>query len=755
VAAQDLIISRRGQSAPASFYDPDSPEASGPDGATILLGVLRKRWLLLLCVAAVSAVLAVICVMQLGRTSATITSSLIFTGLPDTSHQSSFDPLGPATGAEMIKSAQVLEQVVSKKGLGITAASLENAIASDIGRSSALLNLTLNWEDAAEGIDILNTLTETFIKKMADQRQEIQKKHLQYLENSELQARNKVVDLRERLAGLRKQQQQQLDKGGQSADKYRTQLALIDNTTISIQTATAEQATVAEQIKEIEKRIAERTAKQQELEKNLQNAFLSETSTVLKAARETARPGSSSARRIGETIAKITTFNNTEKLSDDVSRWVKSLLKILEDPSSGIAEAELNSLKESFELISRKGETDLNQNLVERRRFEAQLDDLKLKTIHIASQVAMLTKRKADYEKAAEKLKEEITGVSATQLDEVDAELSKAEKVNDAVTIERESLDQLVKSQLMEWTVSVPASMETTKIGSNSAKLFVVVFALCGLVLSAPLLVAEWRAQTGTPQVQFARSLRVPVLAERVLEDFSPQQRGRKVEERLTAEQTEALRMLTLRIQQSCHRSGSVVLFSSLDSRFSAAPLMATVAECLAEREERVLLVDAVSPNRALTPVVNVLPGSNGAPAGANGKPKQPNIPAVAHSEKDAKSAVGLSEYLAEECEDVSDLIRPTSCPGVDLIASGRNEFPREAMASSCLTELLNTCRRNYTMVLVHGPAVDCPADLQMLTARADGVVLAATQSIGSDNRARNFVQELLDLGAPIIGIAT
>jgi Mrp family chromosome partitioning ATPase len=474
---------------------------------------------------------------------------------------------------------------------------------------------------------------------------------------------------------------------------------------------------------------------------------------VLKAARDTARPGSSSARRIGETIAKITTFNNTEKLSDDVSRWVNSLLKILEDPSSGIAESELNSLKESFELISRKGETDLNQNLVERRRFETQLDDMKLKMIQIASQIAMLTKRKADYEKAAEKLKEEITGVSATQLDEVEAELSKAEKVNDAVTIERESLDQLVKSQLMEWTVSVPASMETTKIGSNSAKLFVVVFALCGLVLSAPLMVAEWRAQTGTPQVQFARSLRVPVLAERVLEDFSPQQRGRKAEERLTGEQTEALRMLTLRIQQSCHRPGSVVLFSSLDSRFSAAPLMATVAECLAEREERVLLVDAVSPDRALTPVVNVLPGSNGAPAAANGKPKQPNLPTVAPSEKDAKPVVGLSEYLAEECEDVSDLIRPTSCPGVDLIASGRNEFPREAMASSCLTELLNTCRRNYTMVLVHGPAVDSAADLQMLTARSDGVVLAATRHIGKEPRAREFVQDLLELGAPIIGL--
>src|SRR5205807_4064562 len=103
----------------------------------------------------------------------------------------------------------------------------------------------------------------------------------------------------------------------------------------------------------------------------------------------------------------------------------------------------------------------------------------------------------------------------------------------------------------------------------------------------------------------------------------------------------------------------------------------------------------------------------------------------------DSSSSItpGLSEYLAEECEDVGDLIRPTGCPGVDLISSGRIGFAREAMASSCLTQLLTTCRKNYTMVLVHGPAVDSTADLQMLTARADGIVLTATKSVGKDAR--------------------
>jgi hypothetical protein len=255
--------------------------------------------------------------------------------------------------------------------------------------------------------------------------------------------------------------------------------------------------------------------------------------------------------------------------------------------------------------------------------------------------------------------------------------------------------------------------------------------------------------------VQLARSLRVPVLAERILEHFSPEQRKTKVAA-LETDQTEVVRMLTLRIQQSCHRPGSVVLFSSLDAKFSTVPLMLTVAECLAEREERVLLIDAVCPQRALVPVRNVL--SSETPAAPRQSPKtviaaaQPV--AIHENQKGANDfAFGLSEYLSDECDDIGDLVQPTGCPGVDLIPSGRRSFSREAMASSCLTELLNACRKNYTMVLVHGPAADCAADMQMLTARADGIVLATTKESAKDPRARDVVQDLLDVGAPLIGL--
>jgi Mrp family chromosome partitioning ATPase len=217
--------------------------------------------------------------------------------------------------------------------------------------------------------------------------------------------------------------------------------------------------------------------------------------------------------------------------------------------------------------------------------------------------------------------------------------------------------------------------------------------------------------------------------------------------------QLESMRMLTLRIQQTCHRSGSVVLFSSLDPTTSAAPTIASVAECLADREERVLLVDAVSPDRSLTPILNLFASGNAAaePAGRIAvatEGTQSHVPVAP-----VGNPPGLGEYFLNECKATSDLIRPTNCPGVDLIASGSTAFHREALASSALTELLNTCRQKYTMILVHGPAATWAADLQMLAARADGVVLAASKRVGRDPQVREIVEDLMNLGAPIVGV--
>lgn len=121
LAAQDLIISRRNPGASSSYLDsdPSSGDPSGPDGAAVLFSTLRNRWLLLVVIAVVSGGLASLAAWQFSRKTAVVKAAIIYTGLPNASANNSFDPLGAATGAEMVTEVKVLKQLCDRRGLEI------------------------------------------------------------------------------------------------------------------------------------------------------------------------------------------------------------------------------------------------------------------------------------------------------------------------------------------------------------------------------------------------------------------------------------------------------------------------------------------------------------------------------------------------------------------------------------------------------------------------------------------------------------
>jgi Mrp family chromosome partitioning ATPase len=205
--------------------------------------------------------------------------------------------------------------------------------------------------------------------------------------------------------------------------------------------------------------------------------------------------------------------------------------------------------------------------------------------------------------------------------------------------------------------------------------------------------------------------------------------------------------MLALRIQQSAPDGGSMIMFSSIDEAGSAAELTAATAECLAQRMERVLVIDATAPNLSSQRLTKLL-----APSEASDKVHRFNGDFWVNGDENFP---GLAELFHGECTRYDDLIRTSSIAGVDVVTSGIQNFPREAMASRSLTEFMDACRLRYSHILVHGPALVQKADAQMLAARADGIVLTASKRIARDIRARSALVELIELGAPLIGIVT
>lgn len=465
-----------------------------------------------------------------------------------------------------------------------------------MGRSSSLINLSISWGDTDEAIEILNELTAVFIEEMTTQRKAILVQNLQHLEMTLLQAKASVDEARGQLNDLETKQREQLNKGGLTSDQYKTMLSQAAAAKQRVEEKQSDQATKIAQIKQVKITLAAIVTKQRELEERVKGDLLNQARAVLTKARDAYAAGSPGTQQINQTIGAITQLVQSPKSPKEFAQWQQKLVEILQNTSNGLSDSSRKTLTDAFLSIQKDHDSEFKEADTQRHRQEDKLDEMKLGMIQVEQQIVTNKAQQESYEQQAKALGEQITGISANQLDETKHLLEEAEKQQDSLKVQRDTIQQLSVSRLREWTVTVPASLATATIDSNKAKVFVLVFGVCCFGLSAPLFVAEWHAQSGSPQVQMARSLRVPVLAERILEHFSPHARTSEPAAGLTADYTEVLRMLTLRIQQSCHRPGSVILFSSLDAKFSASPLMATVAECLAEREERVLLIDAVCP---------------------------------------------------------------------------------------------------------------------------------------------------------------
>jgi Mrp family chromosome partitioning ATPase len=183
---------------------------------------------------------------------------------------------------------------------------------------------------------------------------------------------------------------------------------------------------------------------------------------------------------------------------------------------------------------------------------------------------------------------------------------------------------------------------------------------------------------------------------------------------------------------------GKVVLFSGLHHDESSLPLLWQIGACLAERGERVLIVDTTH-----STVLTQFMGNE--KDASNGSPSETIIDAT------LKRKTGLAEYLVGGHENWTELVMRTGAAGVDLIARGPDSFSGEAMASARLTRLLKNCRHEYTMTLIAAPSTKQLVDVEMLAARVDGLVLTVTDKSlhGNGDKA---IDELLELGAPILG---
>ena len=557
----------------------------------------------------VSGGLATLAAWQFGKETAVIKAAIIYTGLPNSGANSAFDPLGAATGAEMVTSVKVLSQLCARRGLEMPPSRMAELITTNVGRSSSLINLSLIWRDVDDGIAMLNELTSIFIEEMASQRKAILQQHLQHLDIALVQAKGRVDEARSQLAGLQSQQRQQLDKGGLSNDKYRSAMQSLETTKAKVADKFTELQGTEEQIAQLDGNIDEFDKKQQSVADGVKKDLLHEAEAVLTKAHSEYRPSSDGARQINDTIAAIKKLVQSPDSPKDIRKVAEAARRNTPKQYQRINGRRRKKLDEAFAHIQKQheGEFNCDRRTTSQSRGPAQPNAAVVDS-HSGSSLRASKHRKSILQTQADKLGEQITGISATQLDEAEHQLQEAEKQQDNLADQSNTLAAVVgdsNSRMVRHRSRIDGHGSSRFQPAQAVHPGLRRVLLCVDGAAVRFRMARSKRLAAGAVGSFAARARAGRTNPRTFLARTAKEQARQAP--WAADQTEIVRMLTLRIQQTCHRPGSVVLFSSLDSSFSTVPLMVTVAECLAEREERVLIIDAVCPRRALIPVFNVL----------------------------------------------------------------------------------------------------------------------------------------------------
>ncbi len=692
----------------------------------LVKSTLRKRWWMLLLCAMVSGGVAAFVGSRFQTQSFEIEGKLEYKGLPEMTKTNAWTPEAVETHSELLQSPTYLTTVIEKRNLGaeLDVMGLQNALKVEADSRSKIITLILSWDDLPKGIEVLNDLMRMYIDRVVEDRRLTASEHVKHAEEelfraeaNEDNARKLHSNFKEKM-GMTPFEQQQIPE---TLRQYTTALNAAQIMITDLQT----------RIKETE---ASRVLQTNELKKKILEAKIS----VVKSHIGRYESGSQPYDQLEGVLAELNALAGKAAKVDNILAWreaVDAVGKNLISFSGWMSQYIPKDLEDEAAQIDR----------VTQDGERAQLD-LKSHLAQIKELTGKIDETKKQLESANNAMRPQVE-----ELRTLEDEMNSATAYKQQVKMQLQALRQIKASPVKEFSVAAPASWNGTA-KSTFKKIFAGVFIAMCLVLSAPVFAGEYYFSRESPADETARLFGLPLLSRGT---FSSRL-GRKKTGELTLSKLpgdngeDSLRLLALRIQQSLRRPGAVIVFSPLEHEESPISLICKLAVCFAEREELVLVVDAGATLAESRSVLAAL--FQGTPHRTpEGAPLDPTL--GDDSAGSRMATFGVSDFLCHEELEMGDLILHTKFPRVDCIHGGVCAPPREGLASRRMSELLDQSRGRYSMILVAGPSTKSQTDVQLLAARADGMLFTVSPNTPISSRGHEVIQDLIDLDAPVMGL--
>jgi Mrp family chromosome partitioning ATPase len=690
----------------------------------LIKATLRKRWWLLGICALVALGPAYFVGHQFATESYHIKGEVEYHGLPEMARSAAYTMEPVEAHAELIQSPAFLLTVIEKRNVAheLDVLGLTNSLDVTADGKSKMITLTLTTNDLSKGTDLLNDLMDMYVQRAVEDRRARATDHARHAEEelfraeaNEENCRKLLRNYNEKMVGTEFEQSQIPD----TLHQYTT----------AFNAAVLAQTTFKTQIQEYN---ASRIAEVKELNRKMIEAKLSGVKSHLDKYDSGSQPYAQLSRVSGELEALAKTSANYDspiKFKELIDAVGKNLTAF-------------SWLNQYITPDMSDQSTQIDKITEEGKRAEL---GLKTRTDEVADLKVKIEETKKKLEAANNAIRPQIEERKAF-LDDLNGATANKQLVRSQL----QALRQIKASPVKELSIVCKATWDG-KPTTTFKKLFALAFIGVSLVLAAPVFGAEYYLGRESAADETARRFGLPLLSRGALSSrLNRRKTGEFSLARTNDDGEDSLRLLALRIQQSLRRPGAVIVFSPLEHEESPISLICKLAVCFAEREELVLIVDAGGTLAESRSVLKSL--FQGTPHRTpEGQPLDPTL--VDGAAETQMATFGISDYLCNEDLEIGDLVLHTKFTRVDCIHGGVCPPPREGLASRRITDLLELSRGRYSMILVAGPSTKNQTDVQLLAARADGMLFTVSPNSPISNRGHEVIQDLLDLDAPVMGL--
>ncbi len=686
-----------------------------------LLRFMQRRWRYLAIVLVASAGLAFLWSKDRETTVWTFTSSLLYrpnhVGAP---HYQSPDV---HTIVSLLKNGETLRALNKTFDPPLPLKTLANSIRTEIPMGSTVINVKMEGNHPQRTESLLNGLLTTFIER-------VQASRKQAMQEIVADLRRQLARHEQELAAAKLAQHDFVQREGiidvdREIDRLRQELAALE---LQAEPDRAIVPAIVDDGSALKRQLL------RELINDEKEAIQAKSQLELKRAE----------------LERVKSLHQRRYVSDAELQRVETELNALSAIESGV-------VQRHRERLTKLNEANLEQQPVAAVPGEGQAANRKRIAEMIAERSVKIARLTAVREQAADQASRVQSALNETQ--RVSATLANFEQLRDIAT--------------SDLTIVQAATPDFDPTRSNAKKLFVLALASLAAVMTLPLVAFDWVTLRQASSVIWSERFGIPLLARGLLPLKSKASVPRATTYR------DSLRRLALRVQQSASAQGAVVLWSSFNPRKLPVETLLSVADCLAQRGERVVIVDTnEDPEMARvlrSQVVERQPLEVPCSQLSEVEPSQFESTRIASSDGGVAVAVerqvlgavkpaqvephaplalyGLSDYIALPWCAVDSVVHPTAVAGVEVLPQGTGPLPHESLAHRRMHDLIGKLRERCSVVLVAGPNAAHSVDQQVLASYCDAVVVCLPGGVRPGLVGEAALQELMELNAPLLGL--